>query len=67
MEVGNKHGYTGVEHKKESSVERGDNSDEGEKKVEGGDDIFSRVKQVDSHAKRIDLEGIVSIEICRRK
>lgn len=48
--VGNKQGYTGVEHKKERLVDEGDNDDKGEKETEGGDDIFARVKQVDPHA-----------------
>ena len=66
-EVGNKHGYTRVECKKERSVERGDDADEGEKETEGGDDIFEGVKQVDSHVLMIGSEDIVCIAICRRK
>ena len=65
-EAGNKQGYTGVERKKESSVERGDESDKGEKEIEDRDDIFGRIKQVDLHAKRVGLEDAVFIEICRR-
>ena len=46
-EGGNKQEYTGVERKKESSVERSDDADKGEEKIEGGDDIFEGIKQVD--------------------
>ena len=66
-EAGNKQGYTGVEHKKERSVERGDDADEGEKEIEGGDDIFEGVKQVDSHVLRVGSEGVIFIGIHRRK
>ena len=66
-EAGNKHGYTGVECKKERSVEEGNDADEEEKEMEGGDDIFKGVKQVDLHALIVSSEGIVSIGTRRRK
>ena len=66
-EAVNKQGYTGVEHKKERSVERGDDADEGEKEIEGGDNIFEGVKQVDLHVLEVGSEGIVFVETCRRK
>ena len=50
-EVDNKHGYTGVEHKKERSVDEEDDGDKGEKETEGGDNIFVGVKQVNFHAQ----------------
>ena len=67
MEVGNKQGYTGVEHKKERLVEEGDDADKEEKEIEGGDDIFEGVKQVDSHVLMMNFEGIISFELCRRR
>ena len=65
--MGNKQGYTSVEYKKERSVEEGDNADKGEKEMEGGDDIFMRVKQVDSHVLMESSEGIISFEIHKRR
>ena len=67
MEAGNKHEYTGVECKKEISVERGNDADEGEKEVEGRDNIFGRVKQIDSHAVKVGFGGVVCIVIRRRR
>ena len=65
MEAGNKQGYTRVEYKKERSVEGGNDADEGEEEIEGGDDIFERVKQVDLHALRVGFECVVFIGIRR--
>ena len=66
-EAGNKQEYTRVEHKKESSVERSDDADKGEEEIEGGDDIFEGVKQVDLHVLKVDSEGVVFVGIHRRK
>ena len=66
MEVGNKHEYTGVEHKKEKSVDERDDDNEGEKETEGGNDIFVGVKQVNVHAQ-VDGYGDVVIFQRRRR
>lgn len=66
-EAGNKHGYTGIEHKKERLVEEGDGADEGEKEIEGRDDIFKRVKQVNLHTLMVSSEGIISVGIRRKR
>ena len=66
-EVGNKQGYTRVEHKKERSMEEGDDANKEEKEMEGGDDIFKGVKQIDLHALMVSSEGVVFIGKCRRK
>ena len=62
-EVGNKQGYTGIECKKERSVEEGDGADEGEEETEGGDNIFKGVKQVDLHVLMMSFEGVVFFEL----
>ena len=48
-------------------MERGNDADEGEKEIEGGDDIFKGVKQVDSHVLKVGFGGIVFIGTCRKK
>ena len=65
--AGNKQGYTHVECSKERSVEKGNDADEEEKEIEGGDDIFEGVKQVDLHALIRSSVGIVSVGTCRRR
>ena len=67
MEVGNKHGYTGVEHKKERPVDEGDDGDEGEKVTEGGDTIFVEVKQVNFHAQGGGYGDVVIFRRHRRR
>ena len=66
-EAGNKHGYMGVEHKKERSVDEGDCNNEEEEETEGGDDIFKGVKQVDSHAPMDGLRDVIFFDTHRRK
>ena len=66
-EVGNKQGYTGVEHKKERSVNEGDNNDEEKEETEGGDDIFCGIKQIDVQSGAGEHEDIVISCICRRR
>ena len=67
MKVGNKHGYTGVECKKERSVSKGDCDNEGEEEKEGRDDIFTGIKQVDLHALVDGLRDVIFFGTCRRK
>ena len=43
------------------------NADEAEKEMEGRDDIFKEVKQVDLHVLMVSSEGVVFIGTCRRK
>ena len=66
-EAGNKQGYIHVECRNERLVEEGDDADEEEKEIEGGDNIFEGVKQVDLHVLIGSSEGIVSVGICRRR
>ena len=66
-EAGNKQGYTYVERRKQRSVEEGNDTDEVEKEIEGGDDIFKGVKQVDLHALIGSSEGVVSVGTHRRR
>ena len=67
MEAGSKHGYTGIECKKERLMEEGDNADEGKEETKGGDNIFKRVKQVDVHALVGSSGGIVFAERRKRR
>lgn len=67
MEVGSKHGYTGVEHKKKRSIDKGDDDDEEEKEMEGGDNIFGRVKQINVHVWKDGCGGSIVFCRCRRR
>ena len=66
-EAGNKQGYTRVECKKEILGSEGDDDDKGEKVVEGGDDIFGGVKQIDAHVLAGGYRGNVVSCRCRRR
>ena len=67
MEVGNKQGYTGVEHKKDKLVDERDGGDKGEEEIEGRNDIFIGVKQVNLHASMVGFEDTVFFGIHRRR
>lgn len=59
--------YTGVECKKESSVEVGDVGDKGEEEDKDGDNIFFWVKQENLHIPEGVHGGIIIFCTCSRR